>query len=257
MEIFSFVALAIGGFFGGFFGAAVGSAGLVSLPILLLLGFSPHVAIGTTRPAAAVLEFMSALRYWRDGVLTTSFLKRGIFLGLAGAVGSITGAILIAGVSDQTLRILLALIIFSMMIFTFMNRHWGMQEHPEKQRRYLLLTISTAFAGLYAGLFGFTFGTLITVILTGFGYTLLQGAALGRVIGTITSIAAAIVFAWQGYVDLPSTIVLSFGFGLGGWFGAGTASRGGNRYVKMVLVIVVLCSVLKLLFDFFSAAEGW
>ncbi len=253
MGILQMLLLAGGGFIGGFFGAAVGSAGLVSLPILLLLGFSPHVAIGTTRPAAAVLEFMSALRYWHDGILTTSLLKRGILLGFFGAIGSITGAILIAGASDQTLRILLALVICTMMVFTFTNRHWGMKEYPEYQRRFVLLAISTVFAGLYAGLFGFTFGTLITVILAGFGYTLLQGAALGRVIGMITSIASAIVFAWQGYVDLPATIALSLGFGAGGWYGARAASRGGNRYVKILLIVVVLCSVLKLLFDFFSA----
>ena len=254
MQILPLIILVVGGFIGGFFGSAVGSAGLVSLPILLLLGFSPHAAIGTTRPAAVILEAISAVRYRREKVLTTPLLRRGLFLGIAGALGSTTGAIIVSGVSDQTLRLLLASIIACMAIFLCMKKEWGMTERPKLQSHHLLIVGSTFLTGLYAGFFGFTFGTLMTIVVVGFGYTLLQGAALSRVIGALASAASASVFAMQGYVDVPHSIALAIGFGIGGWMGAKYASKAGNRYVKILLMVVVACSVIKLLFDYVHAA---
>lgn len=253
MDIFPLLLLVVGGFVGGFFGSAVGSAGLVSLPILLLLGMSPHMAIGTTRPAAAVLEIISALRYRREGVLTSALFRRGLWLGCMGAVGSITGAVLIADVSDQMLRLLLAIVIGSMTVFLGLKKELGLHENPLRQKRFALLAVATLFSGLYAGLFGFTFGTLITMVLVLFGYSFLRGAAMGKVIGILTSTASACVFAWYGQIHWTYSIALSIGFAIGGWMGARAAVRGGNNYVRILLMVVVICSVGKLLFDFMYA----
>lgn len=253
MEFLQWGILIVGGFVGGFFGAAVGSAGLISLPILLLLGLSPHDAIGTTRPAAVVLEAVSAMGYRRGKILTNDLFGRGLLYGIAGAVGSAIGAVLIAQMTDQMLRLLLSIIILSMTVALLAKKHLGLAEHRQRQRRYVWIAISTFLTGLYAGMFGFTFGSVITIVLSAFGYKLLQSAAMARVIGTITSGAAAAVFAWQGYIHWSVAIALGIGFAIGGWMGARYAAKAGNRYVKVLLVLVVLCSVAKLIFDYVQA----
>ena len=250
MSIFPFVVLILGGFVGGFFGSAVGSAGLVSLPILLLLGLNPHAAIGTTRPAAVVLEVISAIRYHREKILTTTLLKRGILLGCFAAVGSTIGAILSADISDQALRLLLALIILTTTVILFMKKKWGLQERPDRQRHIILMAATTMFSGLYAGLFGFTFGTLIIIVLTLFGYTLLKSSAMGKVVGAISSTASGLIFLYHGFIQWDYAIALSIGFGIGGWVGTKVAARAGNRYVKILLFVVVVATVAKLLFDY-------
>ena len=242
--------LLLGGFVGGFFGSAVGSAGLISLPLLILLGFSPHAAVATTRPAAVVLELVSAVRYWKEGRLSRKELTQGIILGIFGAAGGVVGAFVISVVSDQTLRLLFALVISSMLIFLVAKNNWGMQERPERQRHLMMLTLSTLLIGIYGGFFGFTFGTLMTIALVAFGCTLLQAAALARVIGILTSLAAAIVFAFQSSINYPYAGALGLGFGIGAWIGAGVGVKKGNTYVKKLLITVVVCSVLKLLFDY-------
>lgn len=250
MNILPLVVLILGGFIGGFFGSAVGSAGLVSLPILLLLGLSPHAAIGTTRPAAIVLELISAIRFRREKMLNDVLLKRGLLLGCCAAVGSTIGAIVSADISDQALRLLLALVILTTTIILFMKKKWGLQERPERQKHIILMAITTMFSGLYAGLFGFTFGTLIIIVLTMFGYTLLQSSAMGKVVGAISSAASATIFFYHGFIQWDYAIALSIGFGIGGWVGTKVAARAGNRYVKILLVAVVIASVGKLLFDY-------
>lgn len=248
----SFLVLIVGGFAGGFFGSVVGSAGLISLPILILLGFTPHAAVATSRPAAFVLEVVSTIRYWREGKLKVKDMKRGLFLGPFGAVGGVSGAYIITAVSDQTLRLLFALVISSMLVFLVTKKNWGMKEQPEKQKQMILLALSTFLIGIYGGFFGFTFGTLMTIALVGFGFTLLQGAVLARTIGMMTSLAASIVFGLQGNIDYPHAAALSIGFATGSWFGAGVGSRLGNSYIKKLLTVVVVASVLKLLYDYFA-----
>ncbi len=253
MQILPLLLLLSGGFLGGFFGSAVGSAGLISFPILILLGFSPHAAVATSRPAAFILECVSALRYWREGKLHAAQLRKGLFLGLFGAAGGVIGAFVISTVSDQTLRLLFAIVISSMLIFLVMKKNWGMHERPERQNKLVLLALSTFLIGIYGGFFGFTFGTLMTIALVAFGFTLLQGAVLARVISILTSLAAAIVFGFQGAINYPIAIALGVGFGAGAWCGAGVGSKKGNGYIKKLLVIVVVVSVGKLLVDYFSA----
>ncbi len=244
--------LLAGGFIGGFFGAAVGSAGLISLPILLLLGFSPHAAVATTRPAAVILEFISAARYAREGKLSETQLSHAVFLGLFGAAGSVIGAYIIGSVSEQTLRLLFTVVLGSMALFLFFRDSWGMRERPERQKHIALLAVTTALVGMYGGFFGFTFGTLMTIVLIAFGHTFLQAAVDSRVIGILTSVAAAAVFASQGTVSWPHALALGVGFGAGGWMGAGVSAHRGSRYVRMLLIGVVAVSIGKLLWDFAS-----
>jgi uncharacterized membrane protein YfcA len=253
MQYLPLLFLVAGGFVGGFFGSAVGSAGLISLPILILLGFPPHLAVATTRPAAVVLELVSAIRYWREGKLTMPTIRKGLMLGILGAVGGVTGAFIISTVSDQTLRLLFALVISSMLIFLVTKKNWGMHEHPQRQKQLILIALSTFLIGIYGGFFGFTFGTLMTIALVAFGFNLLQSAVLARVIGILTASAAAIVFAFQGSINYPAAVALSIGFAAGAWVGAGVGAKRGNTYVKKLLIAVVVCSVVKLLFDYVSA----
>jgi uncharacterized membrane protein YfcA len=253
MNVTMLLTLVAGGFAGGYYGAAVGSAGLISVPLLILFGFSPFMAVATTRPAAIVLESMSALRYWRDGKISRADIRKGVILGLFGSVGSVAGALIVSTASDQTLRLLFAFVILSMLAFLLTKPDWGTRQRRDREKHLAIVALCTMFAGTYAGFFGFTFGTLMTILLVAFGSTLLHAAALSRIIGIFTCIAATIVFIAKGAIDYPAAVALGIGFGWGGWMGAGAGAKKGNAYIKKLLVIVVVVSVLKLLWDFFAA----
>lgn len=252
-EPLSLIVLFIGGVFGGFFGSMVGSAGLVSLPLLILIGQTPHQAVATSRPAACVLELVSALRYRREGTLNRLLLQRGSLLGLAGAAGGMIGSFLIAGVSDQTLRLLFAVVMSLMFVLILVKKDWGGVECKERQRHYLVLAVCTLLTGIYSGFFGFTFGTLITFILAAFGYTLLQSVVMSRVIGVFTTFASMVAFLLYGTIRWDYASALGVGFAIGAWVGAGVGAKRGHSFIKFLLSLVVIASVAKLLFDYLSA----
>jgi uncharacterized protein len=248
------VLLFLGGVFGGFFGSMVGSAGLVSLPLLILMGQSPHQAVATTRPAAFVLELVSAVRYRREGKLDGKLLWRGLWLGIAGGAGGVIGSMVIASVSDQTLRLLFSIIMLSMFVLLLSKKDWGGKENTVRQQQFIPLLILTMLTGIYGGFFGFTFGTILTFVLAAFGYTLMQSASLARVVGALTTFSSTLVFVYNGTIHWGYAAVLSAGFAVGAWIGAGVGAKKGSGFIKIVLTFVIVASVAKLLWDFWRMA---
>ena len=66
MEIIHLIVLIVGGMLAGLYASNVGSGGLVTLPLFILLGLPTTIAIGTNRLSAVLLEFGSALKFYRE-----------------------------------------------------------------------------------------------------------------------------------------------------------------------------------------------
>lgn len=61
------------------------------------------------------------------------------------------------------------------------------------------------------------------------------------------SISATIIFMFNGLVDYQLGVTLFLGMLLGGYVGAHMAIKKGNKFIKMILAIVVLVSAAKIL----------
>ncbi len=249
MELIHLAIVFTGGIVGGLYGSSVGSAGLLSLPILILLGIPPITAIATTKPAAFVLEIASAMRFYREKKLTNALLKKGILLGIAVAIGSYIGANLVIETDERVVRVLLAamlLLIFSLLL---KKDSWGMKEKPMQRKHHIILIVASLLLGIYGGFFGFAFGTLYAVTLVLSGHTFIQGTVIARVTGTIMSLTSTIVFVFSGLILYNYAIALAIGYGIGGWVGAGIGAKRGNKYIKTLLSGVILISVARLIVE--------
>ena len=240
-----------GGILAGLYGSSVGSAGMLSIPILILLGIPPHVAIATTRPAAIVLELVSAIRFYRDGKLTPELLKKGCVLGLVTSIGAYIGAVLLVETDEDLLRVLLSAVLLLTLCIISLKRNWGLEEQKHKQRQYVFIGTMSIILGIYGGFFGFAFGTLYTILIVFSGYTLMQSAVIARVTGVIISAVATVIFIQGDLILYPYAFSLATGFGIGGWIGAGIGAKRGNVYIKGLLSCVVLLSVAILLAEAF------
>lgn len=92
MEIIKLIIIFIGGIAGGLYGSTVGGGALISLPLLVLVGLPTHIALGTQRLAAVMLELASAIKFHRAGKLNFTL---AFPLGIVAAVGSIIGVSLV------------------------------------------------------------------------------------------------------------------------------------------------------------------
>lgn len=232
-----------GGLIAGLYGSSVGSGALVSFPTMLLVGLPTHSTIATNIFGAAVSEITAAIRYHREISVNT---RLGIGLGMLAAVGSFVGANLVMNIDIRFLNAFVAFALVATFIILLLKKKLGLKEHINNNHRSTFLILGTALLGVYGGFFGAGFGTFILMLLVTTGYSFTNGAALSRVIGSIMSVVAAMTFAFHGVINYPYGIALGIGYGLGGWFGAGISIKKGDKYIRALLLLVIVLSAVNL-----------
>ncbi|HEY3592233.1 MAG TPA: TSUP family transporter, partial [Polyangiaceae bacterium] len=108
--------------------------------------------------------------------------------------------------------------------------------------------------GSYDGFFGPGTGTLLLFGFVALGRSLLNASAEAKVVNLASNLAAFTVFAIKGLVIFKIALPMGLAQLTGGYLGARTALRGGDRIVRGVLVVVVLGLLVKLGRDALAAA---
>ncbi|OGY23753.1 MAG: hypothetical protein A2Y57_04470 [Candidatus Woykebacteria bacterium RBG_13_40_7b] len=249
MEPLFLVISFLSGIFGGFYAANVGGGALVGFPIMVLIGLPTANAIATQRFAAVILEFVSAIKFYKEGKLNLRF---GLILGIIAAVGAVIGTNIVLHVDERYLNIIIGILLLVVFIVLFNKDRVGIKEKNISNKNLIQIALFTFLLSIYGGFFGAGFGTLIMFLLVFAGFTFIKGAAISRVVGFFMSVASAIVFAHSGLINYAYGLSLGLGFALGGWVGIGVALKKGDNYVRTLLGVIILISVLKLVSGFFN-----
>ncbi len=101
--------------------------------------------------------------------------------------------------------------------------------------------------GIYGGAIQAGVGLVLLAALTRAGFDLVTANSVKvLVVLTVTAVALP-VFIFEGKVDWIPALVLAAGFTAGGWLGAHVTVRGGDRMIRVVMVIAALLLAAKLL----------
>lgn len=247
-EPWMLLALIATGFAAGFVNVIAGGGSLLTVPLLIFLGLPESTANGTSRLAVFVQNAVALLRYRREGRLDLALAARFALPAIAGAA---VGAAAATRISDAAFRTVLAWVMLGCALLVAfepklarMRRAHTNGPTPSAARVWPTLFV----IGLYGGLVQAGVGYLILA-----GLTLLLGVDLVEaniqkvaIVFIYTPIAFA-VFSSDGLVAWWPAIVLSLGQALGGWIGAQEALRRGERFIRALLVVVVVLSAVKLL----------
>ena len=74
-----------------------------------------------------------------------------------------------------------------------------------------------------------------------------ENALLSKILGMIALIFAIGIFILTGNVHWGYGIILAGGMAIGGWFGAKLAVKGGEKIIRIVLIMAILIMAAKLL----------
>ena len=114
----------------------------------------------------------------------------------------------------------------------------------------LWLVIAGIVVAFYDGLMGPGTGTFLIITLTALvGTDFVQSSATAKVINTGTNLGALAVFAAQGHGLWLLGLALAVGNVVGAQVGAHMALGRGSRFVRWVLLVVVVVMVAKLSYD--------
>ena len=121
-------------------------------------------------------------------------------------------------------------------------------------KHFWLSMVAFFFVGLYGGFIQAGVGFIILVLLSSINqFSLVKSNAVKVSVVLIYSLAAVAVFAYNESINWKYGLILSIGNAAGGWVMSRWSVDKGDKFVKKVLIIMVLAMAIKLWFpDFYS-----
>jgi uncharacterized membrane protein YfcA len=229
----------------GFLGATVGGGGMVAVPGLIFLGFSPQSAVAISK-VGDIGAFMSAAgEYWKSKKIDW---KMAIPLTAIMIVGSLIGTQIMVRLDTDFLRVFIGVVILAFLPFFFFGKNLGIrQTTPSKTKKTIgiILYSLIAIEGAIVGAGGAT--VMLFIMMYFFGYEIIRGYATNTPAHVFSSLVPAVVYSFYGFVELVPALTIFAGMLIGGFVGANTALKNGDRWVKNLFTLVIIATVIKIL----------
>jgi uncharacterized membrane protein YfcA len=251
MSLSVLILILVGGFLAAFIDSVVGGGGLISLPVLLLAGLPPHLAIGTNKLGGTLSSLTSVLSFMHSGKINWKLSRRFIPFSLIGATA---GALVLQVVPSSFLKPVIVFLLLAVTIYTFIRKSWGerttFKSLTKKTSFYML--IAALIMGGYDGFFGPGTGSILIFIFLLLGFDFVIAAGNAKVLNFSSNIASLLTFIVLGYVDYRYGLLLGISMIAGSLVGSQVAIRQGARYVRPLFIGVSLLLVGKQVWDIMS-----
>ena len=237
--------LALASFAAGVVDAIAGGGGLITLPALLAAGLPPQIALATNKGQASFGAVSSFTSFWlRDGIDR----KRAPLGFLCGFAGSLAGAQVLLLVKPEPLKpVVLVLLILAAAFVA-----WPRKPSEGKPHDWAMIALAPVALslGFYDGFFGPGVGSmLIVAFVLLFGDTLTRASGNAKVVNLASNLAALGLFAARGTVLWKIALPMAAANATGAFVGARLAIKRGDRFVRVVVLVVVGALVLKIGWD--------
>lgn len=239
--------LVIAAFAAGFLDSIAGGGGLVTVPALLLAGFSPVESLGTNKLQSLFGTASATLAYAARGHVSVNKQLPFALLAFVAAAG---GALMATVLPGDLLRTMLPLLLVAVALFFAVKPDLG---DVDRARRITPLAFGLTLVpaiGFYDGVFGpgtGSFFMLAFVSLAGFG--LLKATAHTKFLNFASNLGGFVAFALVGAVAWQIGLLMGAAQFAGARLGAGLAMRRGAGLIKPLLIVVCVALAVRLMMD--------
>lgn len=222
-----------------------GAAGLVAVPLFLLLGIPTYTAVALPKFGAVGISIGSLFKFHGKNLIQWPLLP---VLLLLAAIAGLVGAQALLSTPEYIVENVVVVLLLVSVVAIWSKKDMGVVAFTtSKLRRFFGYIAYFLSEGLRAA-FGSGFGMLTGVSLTYFfGLTNLQSMATKRIPGLVVTVVALAVFIVQGVIDIPMGIAMFFGSLVGGYVGTHYAIAIGNKWLKYLFSVFAVVMVLALL----------
>lgn len=221
--------------------AVAGGGSSLTVPLLVLAGVPGNNANASNRVGILTSSAAAAAAFRKLGV---SGLSRSGPVLVPIIIGSLVGSYGITQLTDAAFERVFGLLMLPVIFLSIRKPKLRLDAAP-----WSTATTATVFlaVGLYGGAVQAGVGLVMLAALTRAGYDLITANGV-KVIANLTLTAVALpVFIVQGKVEWAPALLLAVGLTTGGWFGAHAAVKGGERFIRAVMVVAALGLAGKLL----------
>jgi hypothetical protein len=246
------------GFLAGLVDAIAGGGGLITLPVMLGIGLPPHLALATNKGQSVFGTFASCATFWRrDGIDKA----RAPIAFLAGLLGSAAGALAVLTVRPEPLRPLVLVLLIGAVAVVLGRPYIQTFAQSRAQSHARIAAVSERAVPLAVAIIGFTLGgydgffgpgtgsMLIIAFAVVLGDSLTRASGNAKVVNLASNIAAIVVFSFRGAVQWRIALPMAAANIVGATVGTRLVLQKGDRFVRVVILIVVSAAVLKVWLD--------
>lgn len=246
MDILEVILIIVIGIAAGFFNVVAAGGSLLTIPMLIFLGLPPLEANGTNRIAILAQNIMATSRYHKKKLIPYSF---AIYPAISATIGSVLGAMIVAEMDEHLFNRILA-IVMAAVAFTLLVSPKQKESEPRITGKHKWLTVlGFFFVGIYGGFLHAGIGVFMLVILTGVSrYNLVSANAIKIFVALVYVAVSFSVFLYHGAVNWKYGLILAVGNTVGGWIGTHVVISKGDKWIKIILIAVVIGMSIKLWF---------
>ena len=233
------IAILAAGLAAGTINTIVGSGSLITFPTLLAFGYAPVLANVSNTVGLVPGSLSGAIGYRRE---LDGQRGRVVRLGLAAAVGGLTGGLLLLVLPATTFqRIVPILILGSVILIAIqprLSRAMGDRRKVGAEHTGPLV-ITLYLTGIYGGYFGAGQGVIMMALLGVFLPDDLQRLnGLKNVLAVLINGVAAVLFILLSPIAWPAAILLAIGAIIGGQVGAVVGRRLPSNVLRGAIIVV-------------------
>lgn len=233
----------------GGFGSLIGGSSIVTIPVLILLGLPPHVAIGTDRFGIIGVGVAGWYEFHRKHLIN---YKIGLIIAVPVLIGTFIGSNLVLQIREAVLKDVIVVTNVIILVVILLNPKVGVKKRETKIKRYeyIVGTVLSFAVGIYGGFYGAASGTLsIYILVIWFQQTFIQSAATQKIGSLFMTVTAATVFTIHGAVDFYLGTAMLIGCLIGSYMAARYAEKIGNVWIKRAFIAFMVFVVVKLMVD--------
>lgn len=239
------------GFVAGVLGSMIGlGGGIIVVPVLTFFGFPPTLAASNSLFAAFSNAVASTISYSRQKRIEYSL---GLKLGLLSVPGTILGAYVSSDVTPGIFKILFGLVLLSSAVYIFLRKKIETKEKNVTKQMMVFAIGASFFAGIISSFFGIGGGIIfVPLMVVGMGMAMKKAAPTSQFILLFASLSGIMVHSVLGHPDFLQAGLLASGSFIGGLVGARLSLEIRERYLQILVSIIIIAGAIKLFFDSFS-----
>ncbi len=241
MEILRTFIFFTGGFVAALYASSVGGLAFIVLPLLLLFGLPIKEAIGTGRIVAAAMSGVALLRYSQKEKI---HFKTAIPVAILFTSFSYFGTFALKYLTNEEMKYLA---VGAMITAIFLNI-FSEKLHVSGKKNLTIVILFISIVGLYTGAFGLGAGALLIFAPIMLGYTFREAIGINQSAIFLSCLVTSLVFFKDGLINLNFAAPLILGVSAGSWVGISWSLKKGDKYIKILIYIVLTASIIQLLF---------
>ena len=228
----------------GFVDSIAGGGGLITIPVLLNLGMSPPVALGTNKLQATFGSGSATWHFARAGLIQFRACRLGVGFTL---IGAMAGTLLVSRIPATLLGQAIPSLLIAIALYLLFQPRLGDRDlHPRLNADWFHVLFGLGL-GFYDGFFGPGTGTFWAMAyVVGLGFNLTRATAHTKVMNFASNVASLAVFVASGQAHFGAGLSMGLGQVLGARLGSRVVIRQGAKWIRPIFIGVVLAITLRL-----------